>query len=190
MTQKMSNTQKLAENLMINIGNSRYTHFDDGVSDGSGTWYDCFLGENEESRNLTARAVNANVKAGYIVKEYSPEDSDHWMYLTEAGAAKALELKEAELHGIAAEAPAKAPTGERATTDFESYTGAGCKCGCGAPTSGKKASYRPGHDARHVSRLVRAIKAASPEESALLQQVAAQDLSDKLLMKLTRALTK
>lgn len=39
-----------------------------------------------------------------------------------------------------------------------SAPGATCKCGCGQPTSG--GTYRPGHDARHVSQVVKAMVAA------------------------------
>ena len=38
-----------------------------------------------------------------------------------------------------------------------------CACGCEAPTSNRKSSYRPGHDARHAGNVARAIA-----ESALV----------------------
>lgn len=59
-----------------------------------------------------------------------------------------------------------------------------CKCGCGetAPRN-----YRPGHDARHVSQLARAVRDGSLDKRAALRAVAA---SEKLQAKLTRALAK
>ncbi|AOZ65092.1 hypothetical protein KDJ05_gp56 [Arthrobacter phage Oxynfrius] len=65
---------------------------------------------------------------------------------------------------------AKAETIEAPAVEVpKSPEGDGCKCGCGTQVTGKSA-YRPGHDAKHVSRLVRETREAGlvPAEVAVL----------------------
>lgn len=58
-----------------------------------------------------------------------------------------------------------------------------CLCGCGenAPRS-----YRPGHDARHVSQLARAVREGTLDKRAALRAVPTEPLRAKL----TRVLAK
>jgi hypothetical protein len=57
-----------------------------------------------------------------------------------------------------------------------------CLCGCGEPTA---RNYRPGHDARHVSQLVREVAAGLDKRAALKGLP-----TEPLRAKLTRALGK
>jgi hypothetical protein len=57
-----------------------------------------------------------------------------------------------------------------------------CTCGCGETTGG--GLYRPGHDARHVSRLVKQVKSSELTLDAARSEVAH---SDKLVAKLEKA---
>ncbi|ALY10011.1 hypothetical protein FDH62_gp53 [Arthrobacter phage Pumancara] len=77
------------------------------------------------------------------------------------------------------DAPAEAPKVEAP----RSPEGDGCKCGCGTQVSGK-AIYRPGHDAKHVSRLVQETKASGK------QPAEAATLSPRLFAKYFAAATK
>lgn len=57
-----------------------------------------------------------------------------------------------------------------------------CTCGCGETTGG--GLYRPGHDARHVSNLVKQVKAG---ELTLAEATKAVAHSEKLIAKLEKA---
>ena len=59
-----------------------------------------------------------------------------------------------------------------------------CLCGCGE-TTGRGSTYRPGHDARHASRVGRAMAAASAEDPALLAELPSDALRAKALKMLT-----
>jgi hypothetical protein len=52
-----------------------------------------------------------------------------------------------------------------------------CACGCGALSKG---SYRPGHDARHVSQLVARVVAGDLTEMAAVKQLKSDALRSKL----------
>jgi hypothetical protein len=54
-----------------------------------------------------------------------------------------------------------------------------CLCGCGQ--IGRGSSYRPGHDARHASRIGRAMAAAGEEDPELLAQLPSDALRAKAL---------
>lgn len=58
-----------------------------------------------------------------------------------------------------------------------------CTCGCGETTGG--GLYRPGHDARHVSRLTAAVR---DEGMPIDDAIAAVSHSEKLVAKLKRAI--
>ena len=59
-----------------------------------------------------------------------------------------------------------------------------CLCGCGE-TAGRGSSYRPGHDARHASRIGRAMAAAGAEAPTLLAELPSDALRAKALKMLT-----
>ncbi|ATW58768.1 hypothetical protein KDJ07_gp54 [Arthrobacter phage Urla] len=73
--------------------------------------------------------------------------------------------------------------------ESKSPEGDGCKCGCGVQVTGKSA-YRPGHDAKHVSNLVRATKEANTEQQGRIAGIASQTLSQPLFLKYMRAVGK
>ncbi len=58
-----------------------------------------------------------------------------------------------------------------------------CLCGCGEPTA---RNYRPGHDARHVGQLARAVVAGAADKRAALRALP----TEALRAKLTRAADK
>ncbi len=53
-----------------------------------------------------------------------------------------------------------------------------CKCDCGETTGG--GNYRPGHDARHVSKLTAAVKSGELTLEAALPRLPSDKLRDKL----------
>lgn len=53
-----------------------------------------------------------------------------------------------------------------------------CRCGCGEKTGG--GNYRPGHDARHVSKLTAAIKSGETTLDRALADLPSDKLRDKL----------
>lgn len=185
--QPLSNTAKAALNMIIAIGQQKYSYFDEGVANGSGIWYSALVDETPVSPALAARAVNALVKAGRLIKGDKDEDGEQWVELTELGAKIAQGLANEEPLVIVEEAAApkerKAPTAQVAA-------GTGCKCGCGVQVQGKKATYRPGHDARHVSNLVRATKGAAKDQQDKIIKIASRDLSQRLFLKFMAAVTK
>ncbi|AZS07037.1 hypothetical protein SEA_CHEWCHEW_54 [Arthrobacter phage ChewChew] len=180
-TQTLSNTAKAAINLLIDLGNSKFSYFDEGIVEDSGIWYSALRDEMPNSSTLNARAITKLVKDGMFIKNDRDEDGEEWLSLTAKGAASALAFKDDTKLEITEEAQApkerKAPTAQAAE-------GNGCKCGCGVQVQGKKALYRPGHDAKHVSRLVAETRASGkqPAEASLL--------STRLFAKFVKALTK
>jgi hypothetical protein len=58
-----------------------------------------------------------------------------------------------------------------------------CLCGCGEPAG---RNYRPGHDARHVSNLVRAVAEGTTDKRAALKALPTEPLREKF----TRAIAK
>jgi len=62
-----------------------------------------------------------------------------------------------------------------------------CKCGCGEPTP---RNYRPGHDARHVGQLARAVAAGTTDKRAALKALPTEPLKAKFTKALTRTTTK
>ncbi|NEE01200.1 hypothetical protein [Phytoactinopolyspora halotolerans] len=54
-----------------------------------------------------------------------------------------------------------------------------CRCGCGEATSGSRALYRAGHDARHASQVARAIVADPGKRAILLESLPSAALRDK-----------
>ncbi|TXK18443.1 hypothetical protein [Homoserinibacter sp. GY 40078] len=52
-----------------------------------------------------------------------------------------------------------------------------CKCGCGEQV---KRDYRPGHDARHVSQLTRAVREGAIEKRVALRLLPTESLREKL----------
>lgn len=165
---QLSNTEKAAINTLIDLGNSKFSYFDSGIVEGSGIWYDAMRDEMPYSSTLSARAITRMVKDGYLVKtEDATGDDGPWIELTSKGAAAALAVKDDQKLEIVEEAAA--PTTRKAPT-AQVAEGTGCKCGCGTQVQGKKAHYRPGHDAKHVSRLVAETKTTGkqPKETSVL----------------------
>jgi len=62
---------------------------------------------------------------------------------------------------------------------------AGCRCGCGEQV-GRRALYRPGHDARHASQVGRAMIAAGAEDPVLLAALPSEALRVKARAMLNR----
>lgn len=90
---------------------------------------------------------------------------------------------------LTAHAALKSERAARAAAAPEKRKGGGsttpkrpCTCGCGEVTGG--GLYRPGHDAAHCSRLVKAVVAGGMTESDALAEVAH---SDKLVAKVKAA---
>lgn len=67
----------------------------------------------------------------------------------------------------------------------EAPLAAGCRCGCGEQV-GRGALYRPGHDARHASRVGRAMIAAGAEDPGLLAELPSDALRAKARAMLNR----
>lgn len=88
----------------------------------------------------------------------------------------AFAAKRAERAARAAAAPEKRRSGGSTAQKRP------CTCGCGETTGG--GLYRPGHDARHVSQLVRRVKAGESSLDDARREVAH---SDKLVAKLEKA---
>lgn len=70
--------------------------------------------------------------------------------------------------------------------------GTNCRCGCGEPTIGKKAEYRPGHDARHAGVIGRALAETqdSKARANLLNRLPSEALKAKAQAAFERALAK
>lgn len=62
-----------------------------------------------------------------------------------------------------------------------------CLCGCDEPTS---RNYRPGHDARHVSNLVREVTGGSLDKRAALKVLPTEPLREKFTRSLGKATEK
>lgn len=105
---------------------------------------------------------------------------DHGQCVDRTNCANAI--LEASTQRAAARAAAKAETPAKRSPSGGSATKRPCKCGCGEMTGG--GMYRPGHDARHVSALTRAVKAG---ETALHDAVGELAHSAKLQDKLRKA---
>ncbi|AZF98455.1 hypothetical protein SEA_BIGMACK_54 [Arthrobacter phage BigMack] len=181
-TQTLSNTAKAAINTLIDLGNQQFSYFDEGITEGSGIWYSALRDEMNYSTTLNARAITKLVKDGMFIKSDRDEDGEEWLELTAKGAKAALSFKDDKKFKIVEEAAA--PTTRKAPTAKGEAAGTGCKCGCGTQVQGKKALYRPGHDAKHVSRLVAETRTTGkqPAEASLL--------STRLFAKFVKALTK
>ncbi|ALY10781.1 hypothetical protein FDH63_gp56 [Arthrobacter phage Wayne] len=178
---QLSNTEKAALNMIIAIGAQKYSFFDEGITEGSGIWYSALVEETPLSPRLAARAVTKLVKEGRLIKSDKDEDGEQWVELTAHGAKIA--------QGLATETPLVIVEDEAAPTTRKAPTaqvaeGTGCKCGCGTQVQGKKALYRPGHDAKHVSRLVAETRTTGK------QPAEASQLSTRLFAKFVKALTK
>lgn len=189
MAQVLSNTKRAAINLMIQVGNREFSFFDQGLVEGEGMWYSDMKAEMPVSEALAARAIASVIKDGFFVKSQPDEDGERWMGLTETGIKAALALKGETPLAIVEEEAAAKPRKASEPTDYEAYSGKGCHCNCGLPTSGKSL-YRPGHDAKLVSNLVRAAKGANAEQQAKIQAIASRDLSQALFLKFLRGLGK
>lgn len=61
-----------------------------------------------------------------------------------------------------------------------------CTCGCGEQITSKKGIFRPGHDARAVGQLQRAVLAGELTEAQALERIA--PASELLKAKLTRSI--
>lgn len=68
-------------------------------------------------------------------------------------------------------------------------TGPTCTCGCGEQI-GPKATYRPGHDARHAGAVARAIAADPKQEKTLLLALPSPALRAKAQRAAARATAK
>jgi hypothetical protein len=68
---------------------------------------------------------------------------------------------------------------ERRSAPEVAEASARCRCGCGEATSGRRALYRPGHDARHAGQIARAILADPDQRDALLAALPSAALRDK-----------
>ncbi|QPO16988.1 hypothetical protein KDJ01_gp57 [Arthrobacter phage Kittykat] len=180
-TQTLSNTEKAAINALIDLGNQKFSYFDSGIEEDSGIWYSAMRDEMPNSTTLNARAITKLVKDGMFIKSDKDEDGEEWLSLTAKGAKAALAFKDDQKLEIVEEAAA--PTTRKAPTAQEAQGGQ-CKCGCGTQVNGKKATYRPGHDAKHVSRLVMEAKTTGkqPKETA--------QLSTRLFAKFVKAVSK
>lgn len=54
-----------------------------------------------------------------------------------------------------------------------------CSCGCGGTTSTRAAIYLPGHDARHVSQVVRLVRLGDLPKDEVGKVLPTQPLKDK-----------
>ncbi|AYD81749.1 hypothetical protein Moki_53 [Arthrobacter phage Moki] len=183
-TQTLSNTEKAAINTLIDLGNNSFSYFDEGIVEDSGIWYSAMRDEMNYSTSLNARAISKLVKDGMFIKSDKDEDGEEWLSLTAKGAKAALAFKDDKKFHIVEEAQAPTTRKPAAITEARIPEGGACKCGCGTNVNGRKATYRPGHDAKHVSRLVAETKATGkqPAEASLL--------STRLFAKFVKALTK
>ncbi|WAB09103.1 hypothetical protein SEA_CHRIDISON_50 [Arthrobacter phage Chridison] len=181
MAKGLSNTEKAALNMIIAIGAQKYSFFDEGIVEGGGIWYSALVEETPLSPRLAARAVSKLVKDGRLIKSEKDEDGEQWVELTKLGAEVAKGLATEEPLPIVEDEPTKttrkAPTAQVAA-------GTGCKCGCGTQVQGKNATYRPGHDAKHVSRLVAETKTTGKQPKETSQ------LSTRLFAKYIKAVSK
>ncbi|AZS08036.1 hypothetical protein SEA_GREENHEARTS_57 [Arthrobacter phage GreenHearts] len=181
-TQTLSNTAKAANNILAGIGAGSYSFFDEGIVEGAGIWYDALRDETPVSANLAARAITKLVQTGHLTK--TRDDEDYWVALTAKGATAALALQFADKMEIVEEAAAPTTRKPAAITEARIPEGGLCKCGCGTNVNGRKATYRPGHDAKHVSRLVAETKANGKQPAEVAQ------LSTRLFAKFVKASTK
>ncbi|AZS08713.1 hypothetical protein SEA_LENNOX_54 [Arthrobacter phage Lennox] len=182
---KLSNTEITKINILVGIGNDRYSFFDGGIKDGEGIWYEALRDETKAERTIASRAIAKLVKDGYVTKDRQDGEDDYWVALTAKGATAALALKGEDYLSTELEAPAKAP---KATIENGSGN---CKCGCGdIVASMGKSQYRPGHDAKHVSNLSRAFKGANADQQDRIQKIASDSLSQALFLKFMRAVGK
>lgn len=93
-------------------------------------------------------------------------------------------------HDKPQEAPEDAPEQAPATTHPTPPPAApeprSCLCGCGGAVASKRGLFRPGHDARVVGQLVRAVIAGEMTEAQALERIA--PASDLLKAKVTRSI--
>lgn len=159
--------------VMTAIGQNKLPGFTEGITSGSGTWH------KELCRELTDEglAVSSTPRgAATVIRSLNDKgllythDSGQgdWTVLTEAGAELANLLTK----------PVEEQTETHQMAIVEASTRT-CKCGCGELV-GKKSFYRPGHDARHVSNLVRMWRAGEIVGKDAIAHLAH---SDKLIAK-------
>lgn len=78
----------------------------------------------------------------------------------------------------AAHAPSESPAGSSVTS--RTSAGSPCGCGCGESSGGL---FRPGHDSKLISRLVKSVKAGSVTVEQAVAEMAEIGTSDKLQAK-------
>ncbi|AZS07099.1 hypothetical protein SEA_CHOLULA_55 [Arthrobacter phage Cholula] len=183
-TQTLSNTEKAVINTLIDLGNEKFSFFDDGITEGSGIWYSAMRDEMSYSKTLSARAITKLVKDGRFIKHERDEDGEEWLSLTAKGVEAVLALKGEKKLEIVEEAEVPTTRKPAAITEARIPEGGQCKCGCGVNVNGRRAQYHPGHDAKHVSRLVAETRTTGkqPEET--------KTLSTRLFAKFVKALQK
>jgi hypothetical protein len=73
------------------------------------------------------------------------------------------------------------------TTTTATTTATGCKCGCGRPTNN---TYAPGHDARHVSLMIKEVMDKGTSREAARAQLPSVALQIKFDNAITNAINK
>lgn len=63
--------------------------------------------------------------------------------------------------------------------DLNARVGNTCACGCGGTTSTRAAIYLPGHDARHVSQVVRKVRLGDIPREEVNKVLPTQPLQEK-----------
>lgn len=187
---KLSNTKKAELNIYVQIAREEFSFFDQGIVEGEGMWYSDMKAElTNASEALAARAVTAAERSGNITK--SLDEDDTWIGLTEQGVRliKSMQTKPELLEYIEITEEVAETKERAAATNHAELTSRECLCGCKAKLTAKS-NYRPGHDARHVSNLVRATKESATDQQKQIQQHASKVLSQKLFLKYMRALGK
>lgn len=65
-----------------------------------------------------------------------------------------------------------------------------CACGCGDRCNSTEARYRPGHDARHVSKLLKLVKSGECQQNWAIHQLESDSLRVKLVNAIKREETR
>jgi predicted RNase H-like nuclease len=122
--------------------------------------------------------VYGDVDAGYIIAPPPPLHRPQQLGRRDG----TVDVRRTFSQGIVAVESAEAGS----TAVREQPLAAGCRCGCGEQV-GRRALYRPGHDARHVSQVGRAMMAAGAEDPDLLAALPSEALRAKARAMLERS---
>lgn len=118
----------------------------------------------QSPENTLGNQFKAACRCGYEGKACSTPSHAYNATKVHAQMANARDRGETPASPEPGSAPARPGTGARRAS--RGTPGTPCGCGCGEPSGGL---FRPGHDSKLLSRLVKAVKAGQSREDALAE---------------------